>query len=756
MTTLPQTTTMRYPRPATGVPALPAPAGALMQSGGAAAAGMTMSDVIRVLRTNLWLLIVAMILGVGVGGGSYYYLGKYYSEFTARGFVQVKPTGVWDPLSTVRTGAAPDVNLAVEQKTAAAGLRSEALWSQVLQDKDSPIQQTKWIQQFRRESANADGTVSNSTDVAAAKRDLDRNFGVYPRAETRIIEVTMSCTDPKDARDIVSVIVNKHIDNLVRNKRLDNDNEIASRSRLKSFFTRELQSRQDQLNAKLAELGGDGSGAGFNGLTVAQMNLQQLMVEQLKAQSAYNNAKASFEAVKGQIDQGVTPSRVDDIANNDPSVLRLKSIVDDTDVRLRTTAAKMGENHRETESLRAEKQLWQNKLDERLREVRAAQQAALFDALASGVQASKEEFEQISGQVDQKRKEMDARSRAIVEYLTIKSDLDDLRMQIKELDASLNTLNTAASTQMQGGIEWYQSPDTPDTRSFPKLPVILGTSLFGFMGLALGIAFLREIMDTSVRSPRDIARVGQMNLLGMIPHEDDDPQAQAGPLSLVISRAPHSIIAEQFRQVRTRLQHAASLETTRSLLVTSPGPGDGKSTVAANIAAGLALNGRRILLVDANFRRPEIHKIFNVANTAGLGSILTGQSGVDAALVKSDIPNLDLLPAGPRPENATELLEGQALNEFIDRALEEYDHVIFDSGPLLFVSETVALAPRVDGVITVVRARNNSRGLLGRMRDQLRQLKAEHLGVILNAVRGQAGGYYSRNIKTYYAYQNAD
>jgi Mrp family chromosome partitioning ATPase len=99
-------------------------------------------------------------------------------------------------------------------------------------------------------------------------------------------------------------------------------------------------------------------------------------------------------------------------------------------------------------------------------------------------------------------------------------------------------------------------------------------------------------------------------------------------------------------------------------------------------------------------------------------------------------------------------LESQLLTDFIERALEDYDHVIFDSGALLFASETLALAPRVDGVVTVVRARANSRGLLQRLRDDLRKTKAEHLGIVLNAVRAQAGGYYYRNIKTYYAYQN--
>ena len=126
----------------------------------------------------------------------------------------------------------------------------------------------------------------------------------------------------------------------------------------------------------------------------------------------------------------------------------------------------------------------------------------------------------------------------------------------------------------------------------------------------------------------------------------------------------------------------------------------------------------------------------------------------ESAIQETQVPNLYVLPSGLKPTNATELLESQLLVDFIERALEEFDHVIFDTGPLLLVSETVALAPRVDGVVTVVRARANTRGVLARMRDTLRQVKAEHLGVVLNAVRTQGGGYYRSNIREYYEYQN--
>src|SRR5207244_944728 len=148
------------------------------------------------------------------------------------------------------------------------------------------------------------------------------------------------------------------------------------------------------------------------------------------------------------------------------------------------------------------------------------------------------------------------------------------------------------------------------------------------LACALGIAVLREGLRDTARTPRDVARVGQMTLLGMIADEGDDPQA--ADAKLPIFDAPHSLTAEQFRQVRTRLSHATALDTTRSIMITGPSPMDGKTTVAANLAAGLALNGRKILLVDANFRRPELHRLFGFGNGIGAARGWRGDGGASA------------------------------------------------------------------------------------------------------------------------------
>ncbi len=339
-------------------------------------------------------------------------------------------------------------------------------------------------------------------------------------------------------------------------------------------------------------------------------------------------------------------------------------------------------------------------------------------------------------------------------YMTRRDDQAGYRQLDDEYRNALVQMDDKVQMADSGSLAWAARPLAPTSPSFPKLTSAVGGCVTLGLLLSLSIAFLRELTDTTVRSPRDIARVGQMAILGMVPHEADDPQSSGARLPLVIYEAPTSIMAEQLRQVRTRLQHAASLDTTRSILVTSAAPGDGKSTIAVNLAAGLALNGRRILLVDANFRRPELHRIFGLGNEVGLSDVLNDVNAFAGAVRETSVPNLSVLPSGARPTNPTELLESALLMDTIERALEEYDHVIFDSGPMLIVSESVALAPRVDGVVTVVRARSSSRGVLLRMRDTLRQVRAEHLGVVLNGVRTQAGGYYGSSIKSYYDYQN--
>jgi capsular exopolysaccharide synthesis family protein len=487
-------------------------------------------------------------------------------------------------------------------------------------------------------------------------------------------------------------------------------------------------------------------------LNATEQRAAQLSGELSKMQGLAESTKAIYETAAGQIRAGQEPPAIDEMMARDPLVASYRQQVDSIDIAL-AEFQKLGEDHPYLKQLNGRREASMKKYIDTRAEQLGKYRSSLLDKLKTDATMSQMAVDSQNKALDQVRNELAALTEDLNVYLSTMEEEKSIRDTLKSIEKELDDIKAYNLRADQAGVFWSQKPDVPDTMSFPKLSLSLAFSIMLGLALSLGLAFLREMLDTSVRSPRDIARVGQMNILGMVPDEGDDPAVAGVRLPLAIFEAPNSAFAEQLRQMRTRLQHTVSLDTTRAILVTSAGPEDGKTTIACNLAAGLALNGRKILLVDANFRRPQVHNVFAMANDQGFSDALNAPDGFAAFVKPSSIPNLAVLPSGAKPGNATEMLESQLLIDFIDRALDEYDHVIFDSGPMLFVSETVAMAPRVDGVVTVVRAQQNSRGALQRMRDALRQIKAQHIGVVLNAVRAQGGGYYAQNIRTHYEYQ---
>jgi capsular exopolysaccharide synthesis family protein len=708
---------------------------------------MSAGDVWRVLRANAWLIALAFVLSAIVGFLINMWLAKNYSRFTATGWVTIaekKVRNLNDP-----NGEAYEIDistLGVDQRTQAQILHTDALLNAVLQR--PAVRDTGWFKQFVSTSAGG----NQGPDMAAAKADLYDKLSIVPLVETKLIQVSFSYSNPEDCKTIIEELVDEHLQEqnalksatlLVRKQDL---------SLTKSTLTLKNNRLKETIATLQSELNKEGISPMNPGASPRMMELAGLSGQRQQEQSDYGRAKSELDQLQARLDRGDDIAEIEEEIGRDPRIQSLRVDVDQLSMAVDQPG--LGPNSPRVQGMQRQLMNTQKNLSDLEGERRMSLKSAYRERLEQSKNAAEANLQAVNEKINTIKDAQGELDYKMFEFFRNKQEQEATAVQLDNIDKQINSIDNDTRGKDLAAVSWAQHPERPDIPSFPKLPWTLSAAIGIGLLLSLGIAFARELMDQSVRSPRDITRVGQMNLLGMIPHEDDDPQVQGVPLPMVIFQAPTSVIAEQFRQVRTRLQQASSLDTTRSILVTSPGPGDGKSVVASNLAAGLALNGRRILLVDANFRRPQLHKIFNVGNDLGFSSALAAPENFETAVHQTNVPNLDVLPTGPKPANPTELMESQLLIDFIEKALEEYDHVIFDSGPLLFVSETVALAPRVDGVVTVVRARANSRGLLQRMRDGLRQLKAEHLGIILNAVRSQGGGYYGRNIKTYYEYQN--
>ena len=747
MTTLPQTATVRLPRP--GFSSLPvttsiASAGAVGHAQAQAGFTMSGSDAWRVIRSNFWLIILFLVVSAGTGYGINYWLNKYHPRYTAEGKVVIP--GMFEPNEEGTLRASNDFNvqaLPLQIRLHTTMMNDPALITKVLQNPNDEIRTTPW---FKRQPT-----------IQEAKANLaDGALQVTSSPDSPLIVVSMTDSDPKSCQVVVQSFVDQYI----------KDQQEKSRDRQYSFNQDLAQQRiaaegqvkldDGDISDLLVELSSDGVSGTFTKISEKDMTLQAWLQNLQVARLDEQTAKEQYGELERQIANDPTNvPQVEELVNKDPEIGSLRQMQTNYELNLgQALGSNMGPASSMLQNIQRQRDMidrrekteedkvrvrYRSQIEQELNQkVRDAQaRADMMDANIKALNGQMAQLTERAQQLVQKQAE-----RAIDEE------------KLKGIENRLEQITSYNARHDLGGVEWEAQPELPEIPSFPKLAATMTVSIAMGLLLALGIAFLRELLDTTIRSPRDITRVGSLNLLGMVPHEDDDPQSAGARLPVVIFEAPHSMMAEQLRQVRTRLQHSSSLDTTRSILITSPSPGDGKSTIACNLAAGLALNGRRILLVDANFRRPDLHRIFNLANEQGFSDVLNSLDLFEHAVQETQVPNLFVLPSGHKPTNATELVESQLLVDFIERALEEFDHVIFDSGPLLFVSETVALAPRVDGVVSVVRARTNTRGVLSRMRDTLKQVKAEHLGVVLNAVRAQGGGYYGRNIRTYYEYQN--
>ena len=220
----------------------------------------------------------------------------------------------------------------------------------------------------------------------------------------------------------------------------------------------------------------------------------------------------------------------------------------------------------------------------------------------------------------------------------------------------------------------------------------------------------------------------------------------------VILEAPRSPAAEAFRQIRTNLLYSGPVQQRRSMLVTSPGPEDGRTTVVLNLAVAIAQAGHRVLVVDANFRQPAIADLFPGTHEAGLSSALVGQAQWRDVVSSTEVPNLEVIASGPLPPNPAELLGSDIMRQLVSEMAAEYDQVIFDGSPAMVVSDACVLATQVDAVVLVVRAHQNSIGIAMRTAEQLRRIGAHVLGVVLQAVRTTAGGYLRKNYQTFYEY----
>lgn len=296
------------------------------------------------------------------------------------------------------------------------------------------------------------------------------------------------------------------------------------------------------------------------------------------------------------------------------------------------------------------------------------------------------------------------------------------------VEKSLYT-NNARSIVKLSIVQPATVPNAPSSPNW-KMNIFVGV----IVGLFIGImaALLKDVLSTTIQDDNDVREYIDAPTIGRIPEDE----LLEGSSPMVISE-PGSPIAEDFRRVRTNLSFIAPVSETscRLIVVTSTGESEGKTTVSCNIAAALAENGAKVLLIDADLRHPSVAKKLNIDGDAGLTHVLSGQASVRDVVQRFWKPNLHVMPAGPKPPNASTLLNSPIMSELLMNALQQYDYVLIDTAPMVVANDAVIFV-RKGGSLVMVSRRNQTRKRdLREISDELDTLDMQVSGIVLNCAK---------------------
>jgi len=381
---------------------------------------------------------------------------------------------------------------------------------------------------------------------------------------------------------------------------------------------------------------------------------------------------------------------------------------------------------------------------ERIRELQSQRYASTQQGLSQQVQEMEKQIEETTSAIAKEtgpaqKLQLEAR---LTEYRQLYANLVTNYEQVRLAEAQTSTnvfVSEPASVQRE--------PVSPKTARNTLLAVVAG------MLLAVGSVFAMDALDDTIKNPEEIRARFNLPILGVIASH---VVVEGKPISLAQPRSP---VAESFRSLRTNLTYASVDQPLRRILITSATPQEGKTTISANLAVVLAQGEKRAVLIDADLRRPQIHHKFGILNRVGLSNLFVNPlEKLSIAIQTAGVPGLALIPSGSLPPNPAELLTSRKMIEILDCLNQEFDLILIDTPPVLTVTDAVALAPIMDGVILVAKPGVTKLSAFKQMHEQLQTVGARILGVVLNEVnpRSRKYGYYYHRYYSKYSHYYDD
>jgi succinoglycan biosynthesis transport protein ExoP len=701
----------------------------------------TLSEALIVLRKRRWILIIAVLVGLAYGIFKAESQPKLYDSY---GRIQVRSGSSNEYRVSAVQGY--DSDAGSKMLTEIEILKSDTLMLRVCREMDLAN---------NVDFLGLNGPVPHrSLDDGEIRQDtvhrLQSNLRIGVVPKTDIIRINYSSLNPKLSANIVNQVISDYMQRSYQTR-------FESSRRVSDFLSGTLEGLKQEVETSQEQMMDMQRRLGILGFDPNRNQINNSLDDLSRAVGAAKLARIIAEAryrVLSGMDPNTIEGTIELTPGTAPGVLnQLRGQLAVARASYAQLQSSLGPNHPQAKALKAQ-------IDELVKEIDAEQNRLLIQAKQNYVVARANEDQTTAALEAQKSDAYKLRDQ-LVEYTLRQREFEANRNLYDGLQQRLRTAS------VQSGLESLEI-DVVDRALPPASPILRPQSTMIMTALAFSllggvvIAFLMESLDTGLRSIAEIESITELPSLAIIPRARRSSAEQAGTLTTAqrnigILTQPKSQFAEAFRSLRTSLLLSTAGHPPKFIVLTSATPSEGKTTAASNLAAILAQRDTRVLLIDGDLRRPNIHHRFGLNGKIGLTTVLTGATKLEETVQNvSEIPNLDILPSGPVPPFPTEMLSSGAMDAILRRCGELYDYVVIDSPPILSVTDGVILARQADAVVLIVRHGKSSKHVVRRARDILLRSGAGITGIVLNAVDLNSPEYYGYYGYSGYSYSSVD
>ena len=592
-----------------------------------------------------------------------------------------------------------------------------------------------------------DAMQPDSAMTSAALASFKGNLQVSLVPNTRIIEIRYRSPDKNVAARVVNTLANTYVEQNFKTR-------FESTMQASDWLSKQLvdlQIKVETSQEKLVQYQKQHEILGIDekqNITTAK--LDELNRELTSAESVRMEKESIYQLVQtGNSDSIIAAANVDGAAKGSSASSALLEKLREQQADLKIQVAQLSTQFGPSYPKLAQLSSQLNEVEEQIQtETRKVAARLRGDYLAAVQRES-----MLRSALEQQKQEANKLNESAIEYSLLKRDVDANRTLSEGLLEKLKEAGVTAGLR-SNNFRIVDAARVPTAPSGPNIPRNMALALALGLSTGIGLAFLLDSMDNTVRTPEQAQVVSALPSLGMIPlgsrssREAGSRQKLAlasskEAVELVTQSRPRSQMAESYRALRTSLLLTFAGGPPKVILITSALPEEGKTTTSINSAIVLAQKGTRVLLIDADLRRPSIHKTLAMGPKIGLSNVLTGSATLQQAIIPSTIlPDLFILPAGTPPPNPAELLASNKMKTVLEELRKQYDHIVIDSPPTLSVTDAVVMSTSADAVVLVIRSGHTTKPALRRARDILLQVNARVCGVLVNAVDLNSPDYY--------------